>query len=61
MPDSSKWPDLCSIGVGLAVEEWCRGDVGGQAPSILTSTPRLGIGWFVASHGWIASQGRVSL
>jgi len=35
------------------VEVWRRGDVGGQAPSIFTFNPRLGIGWFVASHGWV--------
>ena len=28
------------------MEVWCRGDVGGQALSILTFTPRLGIGSF---------------
>jgi len=42
--DSSKWPGLGSFGVGVAVEVRCRGDVGGQAPSILTFTPRLRIG-----------------
>ena len=41
---SSKLPGLGSFGVGVAVEVWCKGDVGGQAPSILTFTPRLGIG-----------------
>ena len=41
---SSKLPGLGSFGVGVAVEVWCRGDVGGHAPSILTFTPRLGIG-----------------
>ena len=35
---------------------WCRGDVGCYAQFILTFTPILGIGWFVASHGWVASH-----
>ena len=55
----SKWLGLgSSIGVGVAVEvlKRCRGEVGGKAPSILTFTPRLGIGWFVASHGFLRKE-----
>ena len=54
---SSNGADSGNFGVGVAVEAFksCRGDVGGQTPSILTFTPRLGIGWFVASHGWVVN------
>jgi len=49
------------IGVGVAVEVWCRGDVGGQAPSSLTLN--LGWGW-VGREPWVGSArplGRASL
>jgi len=56
---SSNGPDLVHHGVGVAVEvlKRCRVDAGGQAPSIFTFAPRLGIGWFVASHRWVANHG----
>jgi len=38
------------IGVGVAVEVWCRGDVGGEAPSSLTLT--VGWGW-VGREPWV--------
>ena len=40
----------------MEVIKMCRVDAGGQAPSIFTFTPRLGIGWFVASHRWVANH-----
>jgi len=52
--NGSNGADTGNFGVGMEVEVWCRGDVGGQAPPIFTFTPRLGIAWFVASHGWVA-------
>ena len=51
---SSKWSGLGSIGVGVAVEVWCRGDVGGQAPSSLTLT----LGW--GSVCWSRAMGGVA-
>ena len=46
MDASSNGADSDNFGVGVAVEvlKRCRGEVGGKAPSILTFTPRLGIG-----------------
>jgi len=35
---SSKGADVVQHDVGVAVEVWCRGDVGGQAPSGLTAS-----------------------
>jgi len=40
---TSNGPGLGNHDVGVAVEVWCRGDIGGQAPSSLTLT--LGWGW----------------
>ena len=47
-------------GVGVAVEECCRGDVGGQAPSRLTLT----LGWGRVDPlrwGWVAREPWVGL
>jgi len=48
---SSNGAGLGSFGAGVAVEVWCSGDVGGQAPSSLTLT--LGWGW-VGREPWVS-------
>ena len=47
---SSNGAACVGIGVGVAVQVWCKGDVGGQAPSSLTLT--LGWGW-VGREPWV--------